>query len=390
MPWAPPTEARYRIEIRSRQTGARRAGCSITAGAVEAEWRRTTDTTSDASVKINAANLLDGCADCRPVEWDDELVFYRDDDPTPAWGPGPIVSMTDEAGDLTIRAVDRSANIGDREAAADHPAIRAGDTPTVQPLDLIRWIVEQASRRDPVGLRVVGYPSDHVGLVTAKIAAGDPLGAVLSQLGEGDVDWTVVGPTMHVGLPTVTLPALPVLSCASHWADGGAGASLDRSGVAVCSHVIVHAAGGVRVIFPADPQPERTYRPLRVVRELMTSRPEVERYAAETWADAQEPQVTISTGSSSLASSSPVTVQDLIPGRVVTVAYDVGVLRSAAAQRLSSVTVRIGSVVDGDGWALAEQSVSVEFQPAKRRTVQTRQAHAANGQFAAGDEAVAV
>lgn len=385
MPWAPPTAASYRIEVRGR-AGGRLAGCSLTEGDIQAEFTRTTDTVSEASVRVNAARVLDGCATCRPTPWDDELVFWRDNNPQPAW-IGPVVSVSDEAGDLIIRAQDRMGNLGDRDAADDHPALRAGETPTVEPLQLVRWIVEQAGRRQSLGLAVVGYPTAAAGLVTAAVAAGDRLEPVLRALAENDIDWTVVGPTLHVGVPTVALPALPALSVSRHWTGGGEGASLELSGVAQASHVVVQAAGGLRVVYPAGPPVAGTYRPLYALREEMTSRAEAERLARDLWADAQEPAVTISTGSSSLSIDAPLAVEDLIPGRVITVHYDVGVLEAAQAQRLTGVTVTIGATVAGRSWDLAEQAVAVELQPVKRRVAGDAGLRAADARFAAGDAA---
>ncbi len=360
--WPAPLLADYRVEVRTRVGGLNNARCRFDGGVIEAEFTRTLDDTSSAWVTVTAPTENDGCRDCRPVEWADELVFWRGDNPQPAW-IGPIVSLTDTGAEFTIRAIDRSGLVGDRTASRNHPALGGA---LVDPGDLASWMLDEIDAQGPLGLEWHLHRDAAVGPVPAEVVAGDLLWDAFTDLAADAVDWTVVGPELHLGVPTMLHGTLPTLDTSKDWTE--ATATVERDAMGYASHVEVVGAAGVRAVYagPAGPA-ARVYRPLRIVREGLTSQARAERMAQDLWADAQDPQLLIATGSASLSADCPITVEDLIPGRLLTVYRPGGVLPVAQQQRLVGCTVRCGSIVAGAGWALGELAVSIDLEPAAAR-----------------------
>lgn len=365
-PWAAPTLATYRIEVRNIRTGLVKQGCLLVDGMISAEYGRTLDDGSSASVTVTAPDSNPGCVECVPAMWEDELVFFRDTNPEPVW-QGPIVSVSDSVSELTILAVDRSANFGDRRATITHPAFAEDAVPSVNPLDLVRWIIDQAELVGGLGLRVMRPAVGQVPLVTAQIAAGDLLFDALSDLAGDTIDWAVVGTRFYFGCPTVTLPPLPTLDTRLHWSENGA--SIERDGRAIAHEVEVIGGAGrtVRYAGPSSRLPG-SYRPLRLIRERLTSEAHLRQIAKDVWAESQVPTVIVM-ADPSLSPDAPVAVEDLIPGRVISVFHDRGSRSVRAMQRLTAVTVSVSSGVDHGGWALMERAVNVELEPALRRLV---------------------
>ena len=360
---APPTTATYRIEVRNRETGQINPTCRFVEGLIEAEFGAVLDDISSAFVTITAPENNDGVAGAQLTEWVDELVFYRDRNPEPVW-VGPIVGSTESMSELTIRAVDRLGNIGDRRAPINHPAF-AREDPTVDPHDLALWILTAAEQQAPLGLTLIDPPyATSAPLVTAEIVAGDLLFDALTNLAEDSIDFTVVGPRLYFGAPTITVPDLPQLDTRIHWLEDGA--AIDSSAMNMATEIEVVGVGGAVAYWPPVPASSFLFRPLRLVRENITSVAQLERIARDAWASAQAPSVTVLTDPS-LSPDAPVAVEDLIPGRMLTIHHLRGERELYARQRLVAVTTSVQTVVgERGGWALAETSVQVELEPALR------------------------
>lgn len=357
-----PLEAEYRVEVRDR-SGQPNSRCQFVEGAITAGFSRLLDDTSTAYVTVQIPEENEPCADCIPRAWDDLLVFYRADNPEPIWR-GPVVSWTYSRSELTINAADGTAELGDRRAVVDHPALAAGTTPTVHPLDLVAWIFEQANIVTPLPLMLMRpvWPLN-IPLVTAEIAAGDLLADALDQLSRDWIDWTVAGNRLWYGAPTILLPELPMLDTSTSWMTEAP--QIVHDGLSVASEVEVIGAGGVLARYPTTNR-ATVYRPLRLVRENLTSQAQAEQLARDVWADSQTPQVLINTNGT-LSPECPIAPEDLIPGRAVTVAHEYGGRHALYQQRIASLDVTIGAVADTGGWALAETAVEVQLQPAKLR-----------------------
>ena len=359
---AQPTTATYRIEVRNRATGQINPTCRFVEGLIEAEFGAVLDDISSAFVTVTAPADNAGVAGAQLVEWVDELVFYRDNNPEPVW-VGPIVGTAESMSELTIRAVDRLGNMGDRRAPINHPAF-AREVPSVDPHDVALWLLTAAEQQGPLGLTLVDPPfATQAGLVTAEIVAGDLLWDALTGLAEDSIDFTAVGQRLFFGAPTITLPDLPQLDTRMHWLEDGA--AIDTDGRNMATEVEVIGGGGAVAYWPVEAAPVSfLFRPLRLVRENITSVAQLERIARDAWASAQQASVTVLTDPS-LSPDAPVAVEDLIPGRMVTVHHQRVDRQVYARQRLVASTITVQTKVsDREGWALAETAVQVELEPA--------------------------
>lgn len=357
-----PTTATYRIEVRNRLTGQLNPTCRFVEGLIEAEFGAVLDDISTAYVTITAPSDNDGVAGAQLTEWVDELVFYREGNPEPVW-LGPIVGSSESMSELTIRAVDRLGSIGDRRSPISHPAL-GRSAPTVDPHDLALWLLSAAEQQGPLGLRLIDPPyASTPPLVTADIAAGDLLWDALRDLADSAIDFTVMGPRLYFGAPTIQLTDLPQLDTRLHWLEDGAAIETDARNMA--TEIEVLGGGGAVAYWPVYPDPvSPLFRPLRLIRENVTSEAELERIARDAWAQSQSPTTTVLTDPS-LSPEAPVAVEDLIPGRLVTVHHLRGERELFIRQRLVASTVSVQTIVgDSGGWALAEMSVQVELEPA--------------------------
>ena len=361
---ATPTTATYRIEVRNRLTGQINPTCRFVEGLIEAEFGAVLDDISTAFVTVTAPAENDGVAGAVLTEWVDELVFYRDGNPEPVW-IGPIVGTAESLSEFTVRAVDRLGNMGDRRAPISHPASRLS-IPTVDPHDAALWLLTAAEQQGELGLRLIDPPyATTASLISVEVTAGDLLFDALTDLARDSIDFTVVGPRLYFGAPTITLTDLPQLDTRLHWLEDGA--AIDTDARSAATEVEVIGGGGAVGYWPPDPEPASfLFRPVRLVRENITSVAQLQRIARDAYAAARETVVTVLTDPS-LSPEAPVAVEDLIPGRVLTIHHQRGERELYARQRLVATTVGIQTVVDGHGWALAEMSVQIELEPAVRQ-----------------------
>jgi hypothetical protein len=361
---AGPLDADYRIELRDRWTGQPHSRCLLIEGEITGLWTRTPDAVSNAYVTVGVPDENSGCADCVPRPWEDLLCFYRGVNPEPVWR-GPVVSWSASRNALTINAIDGMGEIGDRRATADHPALTHGTTPTVHPLDLLAWVIEQANAVTPLPIVPMTpvWPLN-VPLVTAEIKAGDLLSGVLDDLSRDWIDWTAAGNRLWYGAPTILLPELPPLDTDTSWQNEPP--EIITDGIAQATDVEVVGAVGIVGRYPQRLDRSTFHRPLRLVRENLTSQQQADELARDVWADSQAPQVLIST-TGSLSPDCPVAPEDMIPGRTVNVTHRRAGTTRGYQQRIAGVSVSIGSIGAGSGWALAELSVQIDLQPAKLR-----------------------
>ena len=190
---------------------------------------------------------------------------------------------------------------------------------------------------------------------TVLLASDDLIiGQILRQISRAVVDWSVVGRRLYVGALVVPVTAVPLLGV-DHWVDQGP--TVERDGDGVVSQVIVRAANGVRATWPIAPAPGFAGLRDRVVSEPGITDPELALARAQTlferWSTSS---FSVVTGQSSLGPQAPVTVHDLVPGRVVNVAIPDSCLGSVVTPlRVTKTTVRIE---DGH-----EVAVLVDLQP---------------------------
>lgn len=327
--------------------------------------------TSTSEIELLLA--YDGCCDCVPVPWRDEIIIER---LTPAGSPEGIVwrgtvtqVIEDTFGTPTLRISVRDNSVwwGRR------PNARSGCSGTFDQAVLWRKLVLDAEQGDPSGV-IIG-PAELTGLrvegnyeaASATTLGGDIRTAIFGGL--ADVFWSVIDRDLYGPGPfAITGTPHSHLDIDQHWVE--AGAVIDTDGFPVASQV--------RILF-TDPDTEETvvgqWPPSGPVIDptyglhIKTLTSEVEATATQLQAMARrqyerdrEPHQYLVTSSDSLSPVAPVTIWDLRPGRFFTVSSE-----DSCSPVIQSLFRVYGALVafegSGDG-RVRESRVAVDMGPA--------------------------
>jgi hypothetical protein len=343
--FSPLTEATYTVVVQKRSTGAEVGGCRFTQG--NGGFTRVLDGISSGEVTVPAS----GCScDCIPDGRNHELAFYRDDCPDePAW-VGPIVRIVDDAaaGTIRIQAYDRLYWVEGAPASRD---ILYGAPNEIDIVELFAEFLEDAALyEDPnIDYWYRGSPGNLPPLGDLLLESNvEQYGSIYSGmigLAKSSLDFTMVGPHLYWGSPSVPIAKGPPLN-SSHWSTPPI---IDRDFGSVTSRVIVTAAGGVLGIYPPLSEREEPSqrgdgnRTVFIADTNLNTQAEANSKARDVYLQNSGPTDFIITGDGSLSDKFPHDLKGLIPGRLYPVTADGQCLQADADElQLFNVVVEIG------------------------------------------------
>jgi hypothetical protein len=353
----PFTQGVYYLDVVSKSG---ESDCTFVGKSVTAEFGRTNDATSTATVKITSAT--DACS-CLPVERSDELRFQRADSNDVAWqGPVTVIDSDPDNSTLTITAQDRTYWWQGCPVlkAIVHEGANGAD-----PIDIATEMIRQFELYQPSRLLIpADLPPLYREAVTASHHPGDSLWAAFLNLAKGFLDFTVSGLDFYYGGREIPIVDGPALRQSTAWVNSAL--NVQRTAVNVCTQVRVTGAGGVVGVWPAVDIDLGYGRSVLFVDDAtVTTVSEATALARFSFDTNQRPSDFMVSGTSSLGPGAPVTLTDLVPGRKFLVVADRGCLQTEEVQRLHNVKVSMESGVGPDGgWALLEKSVAVDLQRA--------------------------
>lgn len=269
-------------------------------------------------------------------EWMHDLVVFREGNREEVWG-GPITSRYERPGQgkLDITAHSRDIWWGERGLPYDldyktHPTdagrvfmdlARAAEQPRSH-LGVTN-VGGQVLPYDPVGLEMHGYETGVLVDQKVLLRADDVIiGDEMRSLADSVIDYTVIGRRCYVGALVVNLDPIPIIA-QSHWVEHDP--EIEVQGLGVATKVVVRGAGAVRAEYPpgqiVDPRWPQYGSHFKVIRDdTITDLAVAQERARSEWERWQQPNFHVVSTSGTLGSSSPVTVEDLIPGKSVKVA----------------------------------------------------------------------
>ena len=362
--------AGYRIRIVERVTS--RTVCDITDLVASGTWRRVLQNVSTVEITADTGNNDDPggrCCDCIPRLWVDDIVIERTSTDGRVEGVvwrGPAVQVIDDEidGTITITAADNSI------WWTRHNRARTSITGTVDEAELWWRLVADAEAGVFSMLSIPGpSPTGQAREVTIEPATDTTEGSdnqILIFGGLPTVMWTVVDRVVYGPGPT-TVGDVPfaALDTARHWVDPGA--VIDNDGVTFASQVRLVAADSTGApivgIYPPDPvaTPAAGEHVITYRIDGIYTQAALTAAARRRWESDRSGARYLVTSTSSLSETAPVTVWDLIPGRVFTVTAGRACSNLDGLMRLYNVAVEFTSTGDG---TLTETRVAIDFRDA--------------------------
>ena len=356
-------EGVYRIEVRPRKGAANGLSCNFDdLDRVWYFWRVLNNAEGDlAAITIRKE---DGCCDCIPRKWRDELVFWRlgeegaDDHLAYI---GSVLSVLEDPSNDTITIFARSRNIKAfdskltasqthvyTELTADADGNVLTEDTRIDAMDLFLELWADAISCEDLCLTLEGTFEPTGVLVTADVQPGDDLGSELQRLLDLAVDVAVVGNVMYVGGLAIDAAPFDALNPEVHW-QNATGTVLDDGNDTV-TVVTVIGRDGISSTFPPDPadhiHPE--FGKLHEVIEVNTieTQEECDAYA-RTYFDQHSPNAGIFVGTEdqdgSISCEWPVPMSQMIPGRLfefdTSLAEGLYCLNRKVSTRLQSIRV---------------------------------------------------
>lgn len=273
---------------------------------IACDWSRSPDVTTSASMTIAAP---DGCAELftniDPSVLEIEL--HRGDDTV--WS-GPISEIVEtDVGQLSVVAADVSSYVLPRRAegrtwtGVDASTVAAEALAAALALD------------DPGEITIEAHPTGVGVSKTIDPAELTTVEALISELSQAMIDWTVVDRTIIIGgRGTAESPMLDITLVEDHF-DTPPVVSVERG----VTRVIVKGADGV-IGMAGGPRPEDGVLIERIIDDTaITTQADANRAAARILDVIGEPVVTIDGSNTTLRPSAPFDIQTLIPGVEVNV-----------------------------------------------------------------------
>lgn len=326
--------ASYGVLIRDRVTGVTVARLPERGWSASFDYR--IDRTSEAQLTVDVSpNGVD--ADCclrlgEVGHWMHELVFYREGNNQEVWG-GPITRLRDVPGrgQFIVYAKDRSAWWWRRAITRNLTYSGTAKTDAARVfMDLVRE-AEQTSGSaswtlpyDPVRLSLSGNETGVT--VDGKVLTASDIvmcGPEIQTLSDSVIDWTVIGRRGYVG--SLVLELDPLTLAQEHWLE--LDPEFDWDGENVATQVQVLGARGIRGEWPVGQiefarWPQYGSHTLRVSDSKITDQATATARARSLWERNQQPILNVLSTGGSLSQFAPVTVEDLIPGRVINVGIE--------------------------------------------------------------------
>lgn len=343
---APPLCTGWDLVLRDRWTGEAR---EILNADAQLQYRLDRTAPADVVVPLDAP----GCDSLSPTKWVDELVAYRIGDTRPGstdnlgrW-VGPLANwrVDYDANQLLLTFVDRSR--WPFKALATRNIVVNG---TVE--ECWQALIDDAELSNVSGLDM-SPTSPTGGTWELRVEKDSPLEPHLLALSDAALDWTVFGATALVGGTTVPTAPFATLDLAEHWETRAA--VIEERGEALTTQVVVHGAGGVIGRWPANPTVGRAGSHRKSITDVTVESDIAATERAKTLYELAQATLLLYPGQGSLGRNSPITVGDLIPGRIFELADPSGVISIGQLGRLSHLSVTIN-----DG---AETAVAPTFQP---------------------------
>lgn len=353
----PLTEGTYKVEIVDENGGTI---CDFSDRQIEGEFARSNGfVVNGASITVDQESCAD-CEDCEPIERRHELKITRDDWTEPAF-IGPFLRQVDDPLQRTIRYVAQSRLYW----WAGAPAVR-GVNLSGPVVDVLRSIFLLADEYEESGLdfdftgRGAPTPPNNGVTIETSIAQDASVLEKVLSLAKSTFDGTVVGRDLYWGAPAVAIEAGPPLDT-SHWKDNPP--ITDRDGSDVGTRVIVAAAGGIVASFPAtEVDLGFRKRTIFVSDSNLDDQAEADAFAEEIYNQNTEPTNFLVTGEGSLNETAPLSLHELIPGRLHKISAQGQCLTTEETLQLTNVIVQFGTEVVKGQRTIAERRVAVDFQ----------------------------
>ena len=315
----------------------------------QVSWDRRLDDTSQASVTLAGLGRSAACfAAIRDANaWQHELAIARDG--AVVW-QGPIVTSNSQGVQGSYDARDVSAWWDHRKERVDREFVLA-DLATI-----FQTLADDAMLADPSpNITVSTTPTSVLG--SRKYLAGQHLliGTQLRELSTAGVDWTVVGRDVLAG--GIVVPASPIVRLNDQHLV--APPKVTKDGLAMATFVTTLGAGGGEGAAPvfgeaSDADAIATFGLLDSVSSNDSIRDSTSAAAtsASTLAISDVPVVQAS--EVGIDNGAPITIDQLVPGALIDVAWRTSGIEVAGTFRLSKVAVT------GQGGA---ESVTITIQP---------------------------
>jgi len=363
---SPMGEGMFTIEVRPR-AGVAGQFCEL--GSTETEWLFRRDLNDAETVAVIEIRKEDGCCDCVPKKWRDEVLFWRDH-PEASSGRsldhlafvGPVVSVKDDPSSESIQIVvgTRARKpFGNKLVAAvphfyseeeldDLGVVIQADT-RVDAMTLFLELWADAESQEPSGLTLQPATPALTGvLVTADIPVGAQLGPELQRVMDLAVDVAIVGNVMHVGSLDISADNFDTLTPDVDWET--ADASILDDGELLVTAVTVNGRDGVTATYPTDvtlwDHPEFGIHHEVIDVNTIETVDEAAAFAASYYAlhsPAAGIYVDTEEQSGSVSCDWPVPMSGMVPGRIFSFdtheATDLYCFNLAVTTRLESMTV---------------------------------------------------
>lgn len=363
------TRGTYRVEIRDKDTGEIVDGCDLKNQIVKGSFNRTLDGISEAELLVTLPQdncKSSGHCDCAVTERQHELAITRLDRPNePAW-VGPITRTVDDPfqGNIAYRAKDR---LFWAEGAQALRALAHEAPNEVDIVQVFRELLDLIDAYQDTGLdsyfegRFGQLPPLGELLVEIGIEPGDSLYSSMLGLAKNSLDWTVVGPHLYWGSPTIPVKDGPTIT-PIHFSSPPI---IDRDANNTTSQVVVTGAGGIRGVFPeVDTDTGRGRRSLFVSDNTLNTQTEANALAQTIYEQNSQPNDFIITGDGSVSDSFPLPLHELIPGRLFPIRAEGQCLESDEdLVQLFNVVVEFESL--GTPLLIRETRVALDFRPVR-------------------------
>lgn len=273
---------------------------------ISGQWTRIMDETSYAEVTVSGA-----CCECRPVAWAHEMAIFRDGDTNPTWR-GPIQTVEDRGTELFITAADKSMYWRRRQTTRVHDFLEV----PIDLAELFNRLIEDANTYVWTGLD--SAPATPTGIeIFRYIEKNVNIARFIDEIGQGGLDWTVVGSLVYAGGLRNSPPAATPLNTRTHWEEQPV---VYWDGARRVTRVIARGADGIMVIYPNtdEPIPDPVYGVLEEELDYpdVTDPTELFLLAYSYYMENKGDQPSIVTGDTALSNRFPYEVKTLVPGRL--------------------------------------------------------------------------
>ena len=307
-------------------------------------WSRVLSDVSEASCTLAGLGLNQACFDAIRTgrAWSHELALLRTTDPSGAGAEvwrGPITKKGSKLTAGSFEARDKSAWWDRRVIAFDDDP----DEYTFTQVDvstIFNAVAANADDQDPIGLTIEATP---IGVLASRVyRPGNylPAGPELRELTKAGVDWTIITTEALVG--GIVVPADPIVFLQDdHLREAP---QVDEDGMQFANDVIVSGAGGGEGPNPIVGRATDAASVAEFGLNTVTYVVDSVRDAASALSTAQsrldlvkEPSKIL--GDVSLRQTAPVLMERLVPGAIVSCAFQTSGIEVAGQFRLQKVAV---------------------------------------------------